>query len=879
MTIDRIIMDIIISHTNCDFDGFASMLAASLLYPEARICLTGSIETNLKHFLDRYHNKFDLLKEKNVNIEEVNKLITVDNRDLTRMGKFGPFLTENNSIRKKLTVICYDHHPDSQSDVVSDYAHIDATGACTTIMLDFIKNSGIQISPFYASIFALGIYEDTGNFINANVTAKDFAALSYLFSSGASLDLIKEFLPKEFTSSQLKMINQMLSRCETVSIKGVEVTFIEIETEGFQDDIAYLLQTVKASRNLKLIFCLCYRSDKVQIIGRNDYDFIFLDKLMQSLGGGGHKSAAFASLSRTKQNDLKKTILTEVEKQVLDYGTAGDIMTVPVDLVKPEITVNEAREFLLSKHYSTLLIGDKGIVSGILTKKDISRAIHHQMGDRPVDSCMSTNVMTVKESESIYTVYKTMVDFNIGRIPVVNENAQVRGIITRSDLLHFHFHSMFKQKEVPADFDNISALMQKNLSEDIMDILKRAGHIADSLGMKAYAVGGFVRDLIMQRYNYDLDIVVEGDGLHFAREFTRKFGKRYKLFEQFGTAYVILNDKRKIDVATARTEFYAGSGSLPEVEYSSIRNDLYRRDFTINSLAVCINPKQFGLLLDYFGGRRDIRLRILKVLNNMSFVEDPLRILRAIRFEQRFGFSIENKTLHLLTNSLKQKSLKNVSVERIRTELIVSCKKGAADDFFMRLEDLGILKEININLNFSVKKREICKRIYELSIWFTNSFPAEEIKIWICYHLALLEELSLRTKLKIAQQLKYPGIFPDSIRKTVDLYEHYLADFAESGSEGDLCLRLRILNNESIIYLLATAENPAVKEIIIRFLNQYRYITTELNGADLLAMGIPEGKIVGKLLAELWKTKINNLLPDRKAEVRFIKKLYKSVAL
>lgn len=864
-------MEIIISHSNCDFDGFASMLAASLLYPQARLCITGSVEGNLKNFLERYHNKFDLLKEKSLKLEEVTRIIAVDNRDITRLGKVGHYLINNPERQKDISIICYDHHPDSKADIVADYTHVDLTGACTTVMLDFLNNAGIQISPFYASIFALGIYEDTGNFMNASVTARDFAAASYLFSIGASLNMIREYMPREFTPNQLKLINEMLSICETISIRGIEVSFIELKTEGYQEDIAYLLQTVKASRNLKLLFCICYRDNKVQVIARNDYDFLYLDKLMQALGGGGHKSATFASFSKNEYRDIKQKIIDMLEQQVLEYGTASDIMTIPVDIVPPEMKLTEAREFLITKHYSTLVIGRESRVVGILTKKDISRALHHKMEETPVDSCMSTDVVTVKENESINTVYKKMVDFNIGRIPVVDHDNRVQGIITRSDLLHYHFHFLFKQDEIAADFDNVKGVMQRNLSEEIIELLKQAGHVAETMDMKAYVVGGFVRDLIMQRYNYDVDLVIEGDGLLFSQEFTRKFGRKFRPFPQFGTAYVVLKNGRKIDVATARTEFYAGAGSLPEVAFSSIRNDLYRRDFTINSLAVCINPKQFGILHDYFGGRRDIRLGVIKVLNNMSFIEDPIRILRAIRFEQRFGFKIDERTLHLLHGSLKLKSLKKVSAERIRSELIVSCKKGAAEGFFMRLEELGILREININLVFSTRKREVCRKISELVIWFKNSFPSERLESWICYHLALLADISLRIKLKIARQLKYSNSFISSVEKTTRFSEEILPRLEKTDDEGEIGLEMRPLNVESIIFLIAYIESDSMKEKLTRYLTKTRYIETELNGKDLLSLGLPEGKIIGRILKELWKRKVDDELPDRESEIAFIK--------
>lgn len=885
-------MELIISHTNCDFDSFASMVAASLLHPAAKICIVGSPESNLKQFLAENGSRFSIVKEKSVNPERITKLIIVDNRDPKRMGKIGSYLLEKieksesksgqESSQAFPTIICYDHHPDSDNDIFHDYSHTQPTGACTTIMLDFLNRAGIQINVFQASLFALGIYEDTGNFLHINTTYKDFAAASYLFNIGASLEFVKRYLPKEFTSTQFALINTMISKCETVSIKGIETSFIEIDSEDYQEDIALLVQTVKKSKNLKLLFCISTHSEKIDIIARNDYDFINLDTVLSRFNGGGHKTAGFASVSSTSTREskaetimrIKNEIIEEIEKQITNYGTVADLMTSPADTVRPETTLNEALTKLLNNNYSTVLIADKkNRPTGILTKKDISRALHHSMADRPVEDCMSTNVITVNEKESIYNAYKTLIDYDIGRLPVVSDKGNISGIITRTDMLIHQFRHISAAALKQTDYDSVKVMMQNNIDDNVLELLKQAGYIGDSLGVNVYVVGGFVRDLILQHKNYDIDLVIEGDGIKYAREYCKKFGKSIKTFPKFGTSFVILKNGKRIDISSARREHYPTAGSLPEVEYAGIQNDLFRRDFTINSLAVQVNIHRFGRLFDFYGGRRDLKLGIIRVLNNFSFVEDPIRILRAIRFEQRFGFRIEKKTTYLLKKSLQLLSLDNVSAERIKTELIYSSKKGPPDRFFSRLQELGVLKQINHNLKFTTENKTICKKIDELTIWYKNSFPKEKPEFWICYHLALLHGLSLRMKEKFALKLRYSRKFTICLRKSDSFVRYRLAELEKEKDQGVIALDLHNLSIETIIYSAACTDNDVIKDKIIRYLSKNRFIKPELDGDDLKNLGVPEGKMIGKILEDLQKKKVNKALTGKKAEIAYVKNI------
>ena len=184
--------------------------------------------------------------------------------------------------------------------------------------------------------------------------------------------------------------------------------------------------------------------------------------------------------------------------------------------------------------------------------------------------------------------------------------------------------------------------MEERLSDETLKKLEDMGNLADQLGYHAYLVGGFVRDMVLRDENYDIDIVIEGDGIIFAEEMSKRFGVKMRTHKEFATAKIIYPDGFKIDIASARLEYYKAPAALPVVEHSSLKLDLHRRDFTINTLAISLNKNTFGELIDFFGAQRDIKEKTIRVLHSLSFVEDPTRILRAIRFEQRFGFKIGN---------------------------------------------------------------------------------------------------------------------------------------------------------------------------------------------------------------------------------------------
>ncbi len=308
--------------------------------------------------------------------------------------------------------------------------------------------------------------------------------------------------------------------------------------------------------------------------------------------------------------------------------------------------------------------------------------------------------------------------------------------ITKSVRGKLEFHETYQKRK------NVRKLMEERLEKNTLKRLTEIGSLADSLGYHAFLVGGFVRDLLLRIETYDIDIVIEGNGILFAEEMAKRFGVKVKPHKEFSTAKVIYPEGIKIDIATARLEYYKAPAALPVVEHSSLKLDLHRRDFTINTLAISLNKNTFGLLIDFFGAQRDIKEKAIRVLHSLSFVEDPTRVFRAIRFEHRFGFQIGKHTLSLIRNAIKMDFLSKLKGKRIWTELSHHAGRSTRENL-KRLQELDLLKFISPDLKFD-KEKENCFSRYTLSSngmnFFTRENPCDTQAL---YALGLLDRMTL----------------------------------------------------------------------------------------------------------------------------------------
>ena len=328
--------------------------------------------------------------------------------------------------------------------------------------------------------------------------------------------------------------------------------------------------------------------------------------------------------------------------------------------------------------------------------------------------------------------------------------------------------------------------MKKNylskLPKDVSRLIHLAGDIAAKDNMPAYLVGGIVRDLILGVKNFDLDIVVEGDGIKFAHDFARTLEAKITCHSRFCTATVNLGKAAKVDIATARKETYPAPAHLPQVSPGRLKDDLCRRDFTINAMALGISGIDFAKIIDNFDGLIDLRAKRIRVLHDKSFIDDPTRILRAVRFEQRYGFRIEPRTLSLLKEAVSMKMLEKVQPQRLRDELVLIFKEDEPKKCIRRLNGLTGFTFLNRNLKVRLKTYKLFDSLKRRIKWFKKTYPQRrELDAWLVYFLGLIDSLSLADTRRICRSFGFRKGEEKRITSFKSLDTFFITELSKSG--------------------------------------------------------------------------------------------------
>ncbi len=517
---------------------------------------------------------------------------------------------------------------------------------------------------------------------------------------------------------------------------------------------------------------------------------------------------------------------------------AIDLMTKPVKTVKlTEKAVNVKNIMDRSGLTGLPVVGDNGQIAGMVTKKDIDRAI--KSGIEDLSMIMSIPAIAVKSDEPIDRIWALMAIHDIGRIVVIDGNNFPIGIITRRDLMRAIADST-KVYEVTS---NILKTMEKIIPQKLLGILKELGEFAISKTQRIYAVGGFVRDLLMGKNSLDVDIVVEGNGIELAQEFAKAKDVRCIIYPDFGTAKIHVNGI-SIDIATARTEYYETPGSLPKVESSNLRKDLYRRDFTINAMAIDLTPEKFGTLIDFFGGRNDIKNKEIRILHNLSFVEDPTRILRAIRYKARFGYRLSHQTEILLLSALKQGYLFSVSSKRIRTELERSIEDEKVKEIFNEFQKYGVIETLYCDAKIDFE------RFFNLS----KTIDGKKINVLYAIFLVIFRNCPQKKASDIMKAYGMPKKVFDILLKIQD--DTFLKQVRDPENLSGLYRTLSKLSSEALVVL---AYDQAYESNVLKYVKVLSQIRLEkVNGLILKKKYGLKGLEIKKVLDRVLDMKIDS---------------------
>jgi len=865
-------MDLITTHIGADFDTIGAMLAAKKLYPDAFVAFPGSMEKELELALKKLTLPFQIIPATEINLDNITRLIIVDTRSPSRIGRFKELLG-----RQGLIVHTYDHHPDHSKDINASGGAVLPYGSTTTILTLILKERGISVTPQEATIMMAGIYEDTGSLCYGSTRVEDYDAARYLLGQGAVLSEVAGLLSHELTAGEVSALHNLIENKTTYTIGGLHVTIAVVQVEDYSGEVSELARRLIKIERMPCLVLLAQSTDRVHFVIRSNSPNIDAGLIAGLLGGGGHAGAASATIKGLTLIQAKERVLMHLKDTILPSVTAGDLMSTPPITIESTACIKDAALKMRRFNINALPVIDKDGLKGIITRQVADKATGHDLGRALATEYITTELLTITTSTSIEEV-RTLIPELGQRLLPVTKDGQLVGVITRTDLI-----KMLKEELSEASLGRvkkkrvITSLMRQQLPPWAFTLLRDSGKVADALNYKIYGVGGFVRDLIMRRDNLDIDIVVEGDAIRFAKKLGLILKARVKAHEKFKTATLTCPGGAKIDVATARLEYYEKPGALPTIEQSSLKLDLYRRDFTINTLAVCLNHDNFGEILDFFGAGRDIKERTIRVLHNLSFVEDPTRAIRAVRFSERFGFRIAPHTEKLLKNSVKLELLSRSSAPRVREEFIKILKEDMALHAIGRLKDLKILPLISAKILWDKKAEDLFEGARSAVAWYQLLYRNEKIEPWLVLLLALTDNLKKHELMALSRRLRIDN--KKNLATLAGRGQAIKALRAISAGAAPRASRvytlLTPLSLELTLYLMARADAPEIKKIISRYITDLRDSKTRLNGKDLLKLGVREGPEVGRVLGKLLGARLDNKVSSRSEEIKYIMELIK----
>ncbi len=889
-------MDVVLCHRTADFDALGAAVAYTCLNPGTRIVLCGGAHPAVRDFLALYRDEYPLIERRSVSTDKLRTIAVVDTQRRELLGLAAEWLD-----LPQVEVRLYDHHLQAACNISAQSIQIEAVGSTTTLLVEHLKTGSPSLSMAEATVMALGIHVDTGSLTYDHATVRDAAALTWLMEQGANQRAIAQYIEPGFSSQLQDLVGDALSQMQTATVHGYQLAWVLLKTPNYvpgMSSLASQLMVLSESDSFLLGHFYQTRSsqkDRLTVIARSRIDGVDLSVLLKPMGGGGHPQAAAATFHTTKPDLALAQLAEQLQLQIPLPPVAEDLMSSPVRTILPDTTIDQARRILLRYGHSGLSVVDEdGELVGILSRRDLDIALHHGFGHAPVKGYMSAPVRTITPATPLPEIEALMVTYDIGRLPVLKHN-QLVGIVTRTDILRQLHHLKHPIAITPQTVVRTSLRdrLDQSLPSQLRHILTSAATAAQHHGWQLYLVGGAVRDLLLAEENgtvtfREFDLVVDGvetqpiqgAGVELARDLQRLFpNAQLQVYGQFQTASLIWHRDPEIgsfsvDIATARSEFYPYPAANPEVTASSIRQDLYRRDFTVNALAARLTQpgRQKGQtveLLDFFGGLDDLRIRQIRVLHPNSFIEDPTRIFRAIRFATRLQFALNPQTESYIQTAIASGIYQQIQnngdkapalQSRLRNELKYIFKLPNWPDALRLMFQLGALQCLHPDLAID---RRWWQQIKVALRWLQQFDPnGKHISPWRMILEGLLLTLPVSERCKVAINLH--------------LGEHSqsrMGQFAIAQTQIESVLG-QSYKPSQIATVLSTYELPLLVEIaalsalslrqkIWRYLQDWQWIKPLLTGADLIQLGYQPGPQFKTILETLLATTLDGEIQTR----------------
>ncbi len=871
-------MRIILTHEQADFDALASLLGAYLLDDSYTPVLPRRMNRNVRAFVTLYGAELPFVEQRDLPNEAVESICLVDTQSMVSVR----------GVSEETRVHIVDHHP-IRADIPPAWTiSSEDVGATTTIFVEDLQERDGDLSMIKATTLLLGIYEDTGSLTYVRTNARDLHAASYLLEQDANLRIASDFLNHPLSGEQQKLYDTLRQRLETYHIHGHTVVVVCGSAHNMDEELSTVGHKLRDLLDPDALFMLITTRGGVQMIGRSTSDNIDVAEVIGRFGGGGHSRAAAGLIKGRELDEVHEELIELLPELVRPAITVAEIMSYHPQVLSPDTPVQEAAERMQRYGYEGYPVVQDGKVIGLLTRRTVDRALAHKLSYTAAN-LMNAGEVVIHPDDSIDRLQHLMTDTGWGQIPVMDINdRKIIGIVTRTDLLKI----LTSQTSRPGHV-NYAEKLEAAMPGAKLALLKVVAEVANEQKAALYIVGGFVRDLLLEQPSQDFDLVVEGDAIALARQLQERYGGRLTMHTRFGTGKWMIASMRTelaealgqpdkavdlpefLDLISARTEFYTHPTALPTVERGSIKLDLHRRDFTINTLALRLDGSHYGELNDYWGGVNDLREGLVRVLHSLSFVDDPTRMLRAVRFERRFDFHIEKRTLELLNEA--RPLLAQVSGDRIRHELDHILDARERVSMLERLAQLGLLNEIHPALVWDQACRE--------NLAMMDSIPDKPllgIKLDVdksnnlrrlAYILWLINQPVEKTQI-IMRRLRYPATQVNVVISACKLWKDL--PWISNARLSQIANRLSDVPGLAIYANYLAARDDKICGNFQAYLNRLTKITPRINGDDLRKLGLPTGPAYKRILGALRDGWLDGKIENVNQEAAYLNELLKN---
>lgn len=861
-------MKLILTHPNADFDAVAASLAAHKLHPDATPVLPERVNRNVHHFLTLYRSGLPFLFEQEFRPRQVEQIILVDTQRLPAVA----------GLKKNTPVDIIDHHhPFTRDDLKPHETFLsEDVGAATTILVERIQEQHIPLNPLEATLLALGIYEDTGSLSYGTTTPRDIRAAAWLLEQQAVLDTVRRFLTPPLNEEQQALFEKLMDNAESRLIQGHTVTISTADVDEHISEISAVVHRLRDVLDPAALFVLVQMPQNMLLVCRSTGDELDVGEIARLYGGGGHERAAAATIYDQRLQEVYPTLWPNIEARIRPITRVGDLMSYGAQTFEASQTARDVAQQVRRIGHEGYPVIENGRVVGLLTRRELDRALEHHLDNLTLREIMSAGEITLHPDDSVLTLEQRMVESGWGQIPVLDSTGKLIGIVTRTDLIK-HWASTHPA-QAPVRTSIPPEAIRDVLGAPVAELIERIAEEARTLNLSLYIVGGAVRDLLLNRANLDIDFVVENRAVDLAERLRARCGGEVHSHKPFGTAKWILDAEalgcaasdlpEHIDFATARNEFYEHPTALPTVYQSSIKLDLQRRDFTINTLAIQLSPASAsGQVLDYYGGLADLRAGLIRVLHSLSFVDDPTRILRALRFEHRLNFQIEPRTAELITNALPL--LRRITGERIRNEFDLLLRESQPELALLKIQQQGIAQAIHPAFYIPP---DIAARFETARQEFPSWLHSQPDLAALYWHI-LAAGIPVDDLPDVCERLLFGKRISESLLGAARLVQQ-INGLGESGLRpSQIVAHLDKLSEMALLTVWLLTDNALIRERITLYASRWQHIQPTVTGNTLRDMGIPPGPCYSVILSKVRIARLDGEIATAADELALLRKL------